>query len=98
MKKIILIIIFCINITILFSQTWKFNINETVYGKLESKEKITDYTKGQIIIEQDEEYKDWYHFTYFIGNDLFKSPFRYSFRSEERRVGKECRSRWSPYH
>src|SRR5712664_4801437 len=25
------------------------------------------------------------------------SPFRGS-RSEERRVGKECRSRWSPYH
>ena len=23
---------------------------------------------------------------------------RYSGRSEERRVGKECRSRWSPYH
>src|SRR2546430_4043296 len=23
---------------------------------------------------------------------------RYSRRSEERRVGKECRSRWSPYH
>ena len=22
----------------------------------------------------------------------------YYFRSEERRVGKECRSRWSPYH
>ena len=22
----------------------------------------------------------------------------YSSRSEERRVGKECRSRWSPYH
>ena len=22
----------------------------------------------------------------------------YQFRSEERRVGKECRSRWSPYH
>ena len=21
-----------------------------------------------------------------------------AFRSEERRVGKECRSRWSPYH
>ena len=28
----------------------------------------------------------------FIG--LFKGGFR----SEERRVGKECRSRWSPYH
>src|SRR5690348_17762700 len=25
-------------------------------------------------------------------------PGRYPFRSEERRVGKECRSRWSPYH
>src|SRR3712207_9288901 len=23
---------------------------------------------------------------------------RYNDRSEERRVGKECRSRWSPYH
>ena len=23
---------------------------------------------------------------------------KYDFRSEERRVGKECRSRWSPYH
>ena len=26
------------------------------------------------------------------------SPKRLAFRSEERRVGKECRSRWSPYH
>ena len=23
---------------------------------------------------------------------------RFDYRSEERRVGKECRSRWSPYH
>ena len=28
-----------------------------------------------------------------IGDDLYLS-----LRSEERRVGKECRSRWSPYH
>src|SRR5687768_18406800 len=26
------------------------------------------------------------------------SSWRCSTRSEERRVGKECRSRWSPYH
>src|SRR3989442_1930553 len=29
----------------------------------------------------------------------FGSPTAtFSYRSEERRVGKECRSRWSPYH
>src|ERR1041385_6117117 len=28
--------------------------------------------------------------------DLLKNP--HQVRSEERRVGKECRSRWSPYH
>ena len=28
-----------------------------------------------------------------INFDLFSN-----YRSEERRVGKECRSRWSPYH
>ena len=27
-----------------------------------------------------------------------KLPDREEGRSEERRVGKECRSRWSPYH
>src|SRR2546426_5166297 len=26
------------------------------------------------------------------------TPGYHVFRSEERRVGKECRSRWSPYH
>ena len=34
-------------------------------------------------------------FDAFIGNTI-KSSVRE--RSEERRVGKECRSRWSPYH
>ena len=31
----------------------------------------------------------------FPGTDLLLKP---ESRSEERRVGKECRSRWSPYH
>ena len=26
------------------------------------------------------------------------TPIKRDIRSEERRVGKECRSRWSPYH
>ena len=37
-----------------------------------------------------------------VSNKLKTSPsqikFRFGNRSEERRVGKECRSRWSPYH
>ena len=31
-------------------------------------------------------------------NDMFFASDMYGKRSEERRVGKECRSRWSPYH
>ena len=29
---------------------------------------------------------------------FIKKYAKYNLRSEERRVGKECRSRWSPYH
>ena len=32
------------------------------------------------------------------GMFLFSVDGYYRRRSEERRVGKECRSRWSPYH
>src|SRR2546430_11601386 len=32
------------------------------------------------------------------GRDLEKIVLSRAVRSEERRVGKECRSRWSPYH
>ena len=36
-----------------------------------------------------------------ISYNLYQNPSQpvaFIFRSEERRVGKECRSRWSPYH
>ena len=32
------------------------------------------------------------------GPAIFRQERIGRFRSEERRVGKECRSRWSPYH
>ena len=32
------------------------------------------------------------------GHNMFLNKIGNIFRSEERRVGKECRSRWSPYH
>ena len=31
-------------------------------------------------------------------HNLLNAPLLDKQRSEERRVGKECRSRWSPYH
>ena len=34
-----------------------------------------------------------------MGADILdEKKFEITTRSEERRVGKECRSRWSPYH
>ena len=40
-----------------------------------------------------------------LGNQMFEYALylklksnHFKYRSEERRVGKECRSRWSPYH
>ena len=35
---------------------------------------------------------------YFNGRRIKDYDIRGAERSEERRVGKECRSRWSPYH
>ena len=34
----------------------------------------------------------------YIATAPKKTPVKLYVRSEERRVGKECRSRWSPYH
>ena len=33
-----------------------------------------------------------------IAHVEYQTEKRHYYRSEERRVGKECRSRWSPYH
>src|SRR5256885_14583310 len=35
---------------------------------------------------------------YVTGSPALYRHILWRFRSEERRVGKECRSRWSPYH
>ena len=38
------------------------------------------------------------HHELILQQTLQDFPDHYLLRSEERRVGKECRSRWSPYH
>src|SRR5437016_14482544 len=44
----------------------------------------------------------WYRFPFSLRNHLLWSPSLQGWfwpeEMEERRVGKECRSRWSPYH
>ena len=35
---------------------------------------------------------------FYCYNYALIGPLGWQERSEERRVGKECRSRWSPYH
>ena len=48
----------------------------------------------------DREY--WVQMAYKIAapvlSNMSKGELKKNMRSEERRVGKECRSRWSPYH
>ena len=51
--------------------------------------------------ERAEEWTEWTAWTEWTGGSedrCPRSPLRPFRRSEERRVGKECRSRWSPYH
>ena len=52
------------------------------------------FADGEIFVKIDENVR---------GRDVFiiqptNPPAENLMRSEERRVGKECRSRWSPYH
>ena len=53
--------------------------------------RVSDNTNNVVIIEK--EYPSGVIGPKEILKGVLKNP-----RSEERRVGKECRSRWSPYH
>src|SRR5690348_3266121 len=65
-----------------------FKIKPGLYGLSSKKSELA--AKG--LIAETEQNKD--------SEELRKSDHSYyqGLRSEERRVGKECRSRWSPYH
>ena len=41
---------------------------------------------------------EWELKDFLVPQEKIEDYFRTLYRSEERRVGKECRSRWSPYH
>ena len=48
-----------------------------------------------IYMGKNNKYRNWMVAPMNEVNELFTKE---NVRSEERRVGKECRSRWSPYH
>ena len=49
--------------------------------------------------KNDKELQDFYaQIDKEVDMELKKDYLKLLLRSEERRVGKECRSRWSPYH
>src|SRR3989449_10510643 len=55
---------------------------------------LTEHGKTMFRTAETEKYA---HVTYFFNGGV-ETPYPGEERSEERRVGKECRSRWSPYH
>ena len=59
------------------------------------------YTSANLVIENNSDGSGEYHDkskNLLIENNGKGKAIITQLRSEERRVGKECRSRWSPYH
>ena len=52
--------------------------------------------QNELLLNDRRDYKDGFLVSGFREEQYRDFSVRY--RSEERRVGKECRSRWSPYH
>ena len=62
---------------------------EKLIQKLKSKPKDMTFEEVETLLK---------YLSYTRSDKGRTSGSRVMFRSEERRVGKECRSRWSPYH
>ena len=55
-------------------------------------------TKSELIDRMAETQRHLAHLDVELGVKSILEQMSVALRSEERRVGKECRSRWSPYH
>ena len=98
-----------IDILTLFPDTMRAMLGESILGRAQARglldircHQIRDYTKNK------QKQTDDYPYGGGCGMVLYAQPIADCLRavkkevaeqrSEERRVGKECRSRWSPYH
>ena len=88
MKKLLLLLLFAglLNTGSVFG--WGREGHETI-AKI-AERNLTKKAKKRI-----EKYLGGHSIVYFA---KWMDEYRHTPRSEERRVGKECRSRWSPYH
>ena len=68
-------------------------LNGVIEGVYEVKMKIVDKETGQTVYEQSSD-----NGPFVLDPHQREQANWTASRSEERRVGKECRSRWSPYH
>ena len=69
-------------------------LNENRLNALTKRHRLTEW------IQKQDPYICCIQETHFRPRDTYRMKVRgwKKIRSEERRVGKECRSRWSPYH
>src|SRR3989338_7137497 len=72
-------------------------VNHLIYKMVQSCSACRTYIHGRPLPYSLKPAKDLYGFGVILLPVFFLHVF-YKLRSEERRVGKECRSRWSPYH
>ena len=86
MKKKFLSLFFCFIMLVSFCAT-AFATNDTIVNNTQDIQYFEDGSSLEVILREDN--------ILTRGTVFYKSGGK---RSEERRVGKECRSRWSPYH
>src|SRR3989440_5050619 len=77
-------------------QTCALPICRQCFHKWQSKLMKVLFTRASPITTFRECFRQFSKFT--LPRVKESAPIRFKKRSEERRVGKECRSRWSPYH
>src|SRR3712207_9096124 len=85
----------CTNMKDYINQSTPGLYNKNIFNTFPFLRKFVDVSKYQSFIKN----LDYNYICPKIFQSKFP-PFYYKYRkrSEERRVGKECRSRWSPYH
>ena len=79
--------------------------NPPIIKSTESKMDVDSFDKSVDAFDNKEYLSSFYALLDYINPEFRKkygnpagTEFNIPHRSEERRVGKECRSRWSPYH